>query len=189
MNDSIKKMNDDTNCMELTRTERKVLSFLSRTAERNLFGNEVARRVGASRGAANVALRSLVGAGLLTREKIGRDYFYRADASNPILRQFKVSLTLSELAPFVKALEPISERVILFGSAGEGTDFEESDVDLFVVSARKAEASDLRRKFKAPREIRMKVVSPSEYLSLKSAEPAFVSNVSKGLVLWRAKHD
>ena len=175
--------------MDLTRTEHKVLSFLSRTPARNLFGNEIARRVGASKGAANMALRKLVGAGLLTREKVGRDYFYQANASNPMLRHFRISLTLSELAPLVKGLETRSERVVLYGSAAEGTDSGDSDADLFVISRKKAGVSELRRKFKAPRKISLKVVSPKEFLSLKSSEPAFVNNIAKGMVLWRAKHD
>ncbi|VVC72053.1 Uncharacterised protein [uncultured archaeon] len=62
-------------------------------------------------------------------------------------------------------------------------------MDLFVISGKKGGVSEVRRRFKAPRKISLKVVSPREFLSLKSSQPAFISNVSKGIILWRAGHE
>jgi len=169
----------------LSKTEAKLFKFLSRARNQNLFGNEIARQSGVSKGAASSSLRHLTELGLLLREKVGRDFFYCANSENPLAKHLKISNSLYEVEPLVSELKKTASKIILYGSCATGDDFEDSDIDIAAISKEKESTKKAARNIKLPRKLSAIVLSPSEFLSLKARDPSFYAQVSAGLVLWR----
>lgn len=144
---------------------------------------EIVAATGVSRSAVNLAVRDLVEEGLVTCETRGRMKFYSADPVDPVVRQFKVWDITLRLAPVLKRLRPVARRVILFGSAAQGIDSAESDIDLFIVGPdRKAIRAAVKPVING-RQIQAVVVSDQELASLKADDPTFYDQVEQGLVL------
>jgi len=62
--------------------------------------------------------------------KGGRFQLYSVDQANPLVKQFKVLLNVAGLGPLLLRLQPLTTRIILFGSAGRGEDSFGSDFGL-----------------------------------------------------------
>jgi predicted nucleotidyltransferase len=78
---------------------------------------------------------------------------------------------------------------VLYGSCAQGTDTSESDLDLFVVSSRKNEVSNVISDFKFPRgyeniHIQSVIRTPAELLKGSESGHAFMQEVERGIVLW-----
>ena len=52
-------------------------------------------------------------------------------------RYLKILFNLSELSELVRKLRDTSKKIILFGSSAEGTDSNESDIDLLILTSDK----------------------------------------------------
>jgi predicted nucleotidyltransferase len=79
--------------------------------------------------------------------------------------------------------------VVLYGSCAQGTDTSESDMDLFVVSNSRDDASAAVADFTFPKgfeDVRIQAVirTPVELLQRGRAEQAFMEEVERGIVLW-----
>jgi predicted nucleotidyltransferase len=173
----------------ITTVNQKVLSLLAKFSDQEFYEREVARTLGISAGSANRALNELYSTGATTRRIEGKMHFYSIDPSNASLREFKKLLNLLLIEPLVDELRRISNRVVLYGSCALGTDNSESDLDLFIVSRHKKQASNAITSFAFPRgleSIRIKPVikTPVELLEAGESEQAFMEEVERGIVLW-----
>lgn len=162
---------------------QEVLAFLAQNAQRVFYDREVAAETGLSRGAVNAALRALADSGLLLREERGRMKFYRASLEDPRVRSLKVVLNVTALAPLVKRMEGSALRVVLFGSAAEGRDVADSDIDMMVVTNQPEQVRRLLARY--PR-VQAVVVTPAGLAELEQREPVFAAQVRRGVELWRA---
>ncbi|MBW2046148.1 MAG: nucleotidyltransferase domain-containing protein [Deltaproteobacteria bacterium] len=161
---------------------QKILNFLSSNPNRTFFDREIAQKTKVSRGATNLALRKLAQAGLIILEKKGRMSFYSVDLNNPIIRQWKVLNNILELHQLKEKLKKISEKIILFGSAAEGRNIKESDIDIFVITGFPQKANEIISKSK--RKIQLISKKSLEFVELKEKDPIFYDEVMKGIVLW-----
>jgi predicted nucleotidyltransferase len=117
----------------------RLLAELAADPDRPFTAAELEERVGASHDSLHRALRRAVTAGLATRERIGKQYVYRADAASPIYPEMKT--LLSKLFGAAQVLRralaglrpPQVEAAFLFGSAARAADSVASDLDVFVV--------------------------------------------------------
>lgn len=157
--------------------------FLAANPETEFYDREVSAKSGLSRSAANYALRRLTSLGWISAEKKGRMVFYRASLENPVIRQVKVTDTIIRLQPAVARMAPLAERITLYGSAAEGRDRPDSDIDLLVISNRPEEA----RKAAAglPRNCQVLVHDPVSWAGIAKQRPVFFSEAERGTVLWR----
>ncbi len=114
-----------------SKTSLSLLIFFATCPSTRFYEKEAALEAGVSPASANSSLSKLASAGLLHQERLGNMNFYKANLSNPFMRQFKVLLTIDLLEPLLDALEPHCSRIILYGSCSRGTDNERSDIDLF----------------------------------------------------------
>jgi DNA-binding transcriptional ArsR family regulator len=162
---------------------QQVMLFLCRHPEQEFYGLEIAKKSGVTRSAANYALRDLAERGWVHQERRGRMSFYRARLGHPLVRQVKVLDTLIGLDPVWKRLFPLSERVILFGSAAEGRNVQESDLDLLVVTNRPEEVKRAVRGF--PGGLQVIVKDPLGWAKMAKSDPAFVREAERGVVLWQ----
>ncbi len=67
-------------------------------------------------------------------EAIGRNILYYVTGDNPVIKQEKILLNVSNLYVAAKQLAKMLEcEVYLFGSAARGEDTEKSDIDLLII--------------------------------------------------------
>jgi len=166
-----------------------VLSLLAKFSDQEFYEREVARKLGIATGSANRALNELYSTGAITRKKEGKMYFYSIDSSNVALTEFKKMVNLMLTEPLVEKLKKMSSRIILYGSCAFGTDTSESDMDLFVVSNSKEDASNVISGFTCPRgfeniHIKPVIRTSVELLEGGESERTFMEEVERGIVLW-----
>ncbi|MCJ7824047.1 MAG: nucleotidyltransferase domain-containing protein [Anaerolineales bacterium] len=161
----------------------RVYRHLAKNLGVSFMEAEIVSGTGVSRSAVNLAVRDLAKRGFIDCEKRGRTRFYSADPSDLVVRQFKVWEKTLILQPVVDQLRPLARRVVLFGSAAEGLDTAESDLDLFIVAPnRKSVRAALMQTVEGQR-IQAVIVSEQELAVLKSEDPTFFARVQQGLIL------
>jgi predicted nucleotidyltransferase len=148
---------------------------------------DIVKATGISRAGANLALKQLVKDNLVKAEKRGRMSFYSIDLDNPLIRQLKVLLTLTLLEPTLKIIKEKSQKVIFFGSSAQGTNLEDSDIDLFVLSSTPSEIAKTVSKSPLAERIQIVAKKPVDLASIKKNDPVFYEQVERGIVLWEAK--
>ena len=119
----------------LSTSYAQVLRFLARRAGQSFYEREIVEDTDVSRSAVNLACNALYQAGLLTREQRGRMNFYAVADRHPFVRQFKVLDTIARLEPLLAKLQPLSRRIVLFGSCAKGEYDAESDIDLCIIGS------------------------------------------------------
>ena len=176
----------------LGKNRAALLAALLLRPEQKLHVRELARLTGASPGSMHRELKALTELGLLTREEIGRQVFYAADRSCPVLDELAGLLRKTVgLVDIVRhALQPFSERieaVFVYGSMASGTETSHSDVDVMIlgdlafsdaVSALAPTESLLRR------EVNATVMKVAEFARRRKAKDGFVTTVLKAPRLW-----
>ena len=179
-------MFDDTNI--LSGASLTLLRFLGRHYRDGYYVRELARLLGLGVGSASETLARLARAGLVHREERGRLVVYRAAMESSLLREVKVCATLIELNPLILRLRGDATRVILFGSTASGDDTHESDIDLFIETGDAKAAAESVAALGAglDREISPLILTPGEFRSLKTTDPAFYGRILAGKVLIEA---
>jgi DNA-binding transcriptional ArsR family regulator len=161
----------------------RVYRHLAKNLGDSFMEAEIVSATRVSRSAVNLAVRDLAKSGFIDCESRGRTRFYSADPADLVLRQFKVWETLLMLRPVVVQLRPLARRVVLFGSAAEGLDTAESDLDLFIVAPNRKSVRAVLEDTIDGRRIQAVIVSEQELAVLKSEDPAFFAQVQRGLIL------
>ncbi len=168
---------------------QKVLSLLAKFSDQDFYEREVSRRLGISSGSANRALNELFSSGVITRRREGKMFFYSIDSSTAAITALKKIINIVLIEPLLEKLKKISNRIVLYGSCALGTDTSESDFDLFIVSNRNKDVSNIISNFKFPRgyeniHIQSVIKTPVELLAGGKSEHAFMEEVERGIVLW-----
>ena len=166
-----------------TTNYQKVLGFLVSHPSREYMESEVREATGVSRAGTNNALRALVADRFVELEKKGRLSLFTIDLQNPMIRQLKVLINLSEIDDLVSSLRKMSNKVVLFGSAASGTDAEDSDIDLFVLSDDPEHVRSAAAKHSGERHIHLVVRKPLDYIASKKKDHIFYDEVSHGIVV------
>lgn len=117
---------------------------------------------------------------LISLEKIGRTYQYRADTDNFLVRQWKIIFSLDDIykacvvEKLLKNLKNISS-IVIYGSVANGTDDENSDIDVLVVADTKDKkhAASLH----LPRELNVLIYTPMEWRNKAHANKLFYEQV------------
>ena len=169
--------------MESTSTQ-KLLSFLSETPGTYYTPVEVLTRTKMSRRSFFSSIKELSNAGYVLSDSRGRFVQYAADYKNSFVKHFKILKNINTLAKLTGELEPVSNKIILYGSAARGEDEAESDMDLFVITQNPEKAGLIANKFKGSRRIHAVIKTPSEMPDFSVKENVFHTEVQKGIVLW-----
>lgn len=121
---------------------------------------------------------------MLTLEKVGRSYQYRANTGNFLTRQWKVVFSLEELdkAKIVERILKTNKSILsilLYGSTAIGKDDEKSDIDIVVIAdtnakGKKEIAAHARG---TKKEVNISVYTPIEWKKKASADKVFYENV------------
>lgn len=184
MNTMSQKLNPDALSRLFLKTRPyRVWSFLTLHPDEPSYGKQISEATGVSRGATNQILNEFLAQDLVTRQRSGKMWLY-TPKPHPVVSHFRVFENLIVLAPLVSELGKVSKRVILYGSAADGTDTAGSDIDVFVISDRPQDAAAAIREFPSDRQIAPVIQTPAEYASARRTDKAFIEEVNKGLVLF-----
>lgn len=146
--------------------------------------NETARKAKVSPSAAKYVLDDLFKKGMLTLQKIGKTYQYKANLDDFLARQWKVNLTTEELKK-AKIVENILETkktifsVTLYGSCAVGRDDENSDIDIIVIADTDAKGKKeiASQAHGTQREINISAYTPFEWLKKAQTDKIFYEKV------------
>ena len=181
-------MNDSG--LNYTRVMLTVLDFLSRHPDRAYYVREVAEEAGVSTGAASITLTSLHGRRLIDLEEKGGLKLYRINLLNPVSRQFKVLFSVHRLEKLVNSLSNVAERVVLFGSSAQGTDGEDSDIDLLIETQNPSRVKAILRDFQevvqktSRRNLSPIIVQPGGLMTIQRKDQPLFESILRGKVLW-----
>ncbi len=121
-----------------SRTRGLVLGLIMGNPQSRFYTSEIIVALGVGRGAVQRELRALTDAGILLREREGRQVYYRANPDCPIYPEL-VSLvrkTVGLVDVLRAALAGLERRLavaFVYGSMARGDATSESDVDLMVI--------------------------------------------------------
>ena len=166
-----------------------ILVHLSRSSGKEFYVREVARITGGSLGGCHKALKELQALGLAWSRKSGRNLYYTVDEANSAIPHFKIFSNLLELKELVDSLVPYSHKAVLFGSCALGTDTLESDIDLMIVTDEPDKIQNLLKTMKLSRKIQAVIFTPGQLMLSLENDPAFHSEVDKGIVLHRTEDE
>ena len=167
---------------------QKVLGFLLEYPLRDFMAIEIYQTIGLSKAGINYALRELVNASFLSRQKRGKTYFYVLKHKEPVIRYAKVLRTLCQIESLVNQLKEISSKIILFGSSARGENTPDSDIDLFIISHGIDSVSKIIGRYqpKTKRKIQSIVRSSLQLTEMKKIDTVFYEQVSQGIILWES---
>jgi len=163
-----------------SKTEMKLLVFLS-TKDEELYERQISEETEVSVGSVNTILKTFVEMDLVKKTKKGRMLFYRRNDNNPLLRQFKVFITINNIMPLIGKIIPLSRRIIIFGSCAEGTNGEDSDVDLFVLSREKEK---IRRILDRYPKVQAILLNSVEFADLRKKDKPLYDRIQKGIEIY-----
>lgn len=168
--------------MEST-SAQKLITFLSEEPGKYYTPTEVLDQTKISRRSFFSSIKTLLKEGYVLTESRGKFVQYAADYKNPFVKQLKILKNIDMLFKLTLQLEPVSKKIILFGSAARGEDTPESDLDLFVISQNPEAAAIIIKKYKNERKIQAVIKTPSEIPEFSENEKVFYAEVMKGVVL------
>ncbi len=163
-----------------SKTEMKLLVFISEK-EGELYERQIAVEANVSVGSVNSIMKKFGKMGLVEGSRKGRMLFYRPDGKSPLLRQFKIFITINGIMPAIEKIIPHSRRIILFGSCAEGRNTEQSDIDLFVLSREKEKIRRIMDKLPKMQAILLDSV---EYANLQQKDKPLYERIQRGLELY-----
>lgn len=170
------------------KTPLKIFSFLSLHPGQIFSAREISKQTKSSKGATNETLRLLLRLDILSREQKGNLFLYRLCLDSFLLKQFKIFENLLHLEGLVKDIRPYSSQIILFGSRADGSNSQDSDIDIFIKSNYKDRVRKLINKYEADDfKIRPVIQDSLEIISSHKTDRAFFEQVKKGITLWEGK--
>ncbi len=172
--------------------QQRLLGILFGAPDRPVQSAELIRVVGGGTGATHRQLIRLADAGLITMHRIGSQKFYQANRASPIFTELRaiVRKTFGLVEPLREVLAPATSDIaaaFVYGSIADGTDTDQSDIDLMVLSATLSYGDVFDLLQPAERElgrtVHPTVVDPTRWRD-ESADPdTFLGRVARGAIL------
>ena len=169
-------------------TPLKILSFLSLRPVETFSAKEIADWTSSSKGSTNQALRLLLKMEILSREKKGNLFLYRANFKSIVLKQFKIFENTMMIRELLKKIKPYCYKIVLFGSCVTGTNDFKSDIDLFINTNNPNSVQKFITKFnRSEPYINVAIFAPLEILKAQKKDKAFFEQIKKGITLWEGR--
>jgi len=173
----------------ISTNSQNVLRFLLTHPDKSHYEREIARGAKISYGSANNILNRLYKENLIKRKIEGRMCYYSMDMSNPYIKEFKILNNLLLIESLIELLKPYARKIILYGSWAQGTDIENSDIDLFIITSDEDKVRSIVDKYShtnkaANRKIQAIINTPADLLNTDEKETVFMEEVKQGKILW-----
>ena len=166
---------------------QKILHYLLEHIEEEYYDRQISRLTGISRAGTNFALRELVKADLLQRNKKGKMVFYKLEQKNTFIKYLKIIQNITTLQPLIEKLIASSIRIILYGSASKGENRDKSDFDIFILSRYPKETKKTIFESTLRNRIQCIINTLNEFIILKRKNKLFCKEIEDGIVLWEEK--
>src|SRR3989338_1658981 len=165
---------------------QKVLHFFLQRPTGRFYDREVSKLTGISRAGTNFSLRDLTKAGFIQREKRGRMLFYFINPEDPLIRQLKIMQNVVLLYPLVRVLKKFCQKMVLYGSSAKGFNQEESDFDVWILSADKEKIRAMIHQNPISVRIQPMIQTPIEWILMGKNNELFANQIETGIVLWES---
>jgi len=169
-------------------TRGAILALLYGHPDLSFYTRQIARKVDISVGAVQRELENLSKVGLVVRNSVGSQIFYRANRDAPIFREMQalVNKTIGIFSALRSALHPLAKRILVafvYGSVAREEETAQSDVDLMVVG--KATLDDVLSSLAAAEKSTGRPINPTaysvaEFRSKLASESHFLTAALKG---------
>jgi len=169
--------------IKLTENCKKIIIFLGNYPEKQFFSKEIADKLNISLGGTHNSLKYLAKENIIQQEQRGNMKFYRVNQENPLVKQLKITLAVSQLSPLVDKIKNDCLSIILFGSASRGEQTADSDIDLFIVAHNPEAVKEKFVKLKKKLAINPIIKTPNQRGELEVKEPEFYEEVKQGIEL------
>jgi predicted nucleotidyltransferase len=177
---------------------RQVLAVLFLRPDEKFHVRELERMTGVSAGSLHRELKAMAESGLLLREKLGNQVFYRANADCTIYEElaaiFRKTMGLTSLIK--EALSNLGDRIrvaFVFGSMASGHQTAGSDLDICIlgeVSLLEVVKALSRVQETLQREVNPVVMTPKKFSDLSRKKDRFVTRVlSEPILFVKANRD
>lgn len=177
---------------------RQVLAVLFLRPDEQFHVRQLERMTGVSAGSLHRELKAMAESGLLLREKIGNQVFYRANTGCSIYEElasiFRKTIGLTSLLQ--DALSDLGDKIevaFVFGSMASGRQAAGSDLDICVlgeVSLREVVKALSPIQATLQREINPVVMTPQKFSDLSKKKDRFVTRVlSEPILFVKATRD
>ncbi|MEK6825326.1 MAG: nucleotidyltransferase domain-containing protein [Nanoarchaeota archaeon] len=160
----------------------QALQFFLKHPSQEVYLREYGRILKISPNSAQRFLNSFVAQGYLLEQRKGHLRFFKANTESIVFRQAKVLFSLQELqkSGIIGLLKNHGvTHVVLFGSVAQGTDDEQSDIDVVVITPSKQEVRKyfLEVQKHISRELSVQMFSWSEWKQQEKNNKAFYRDV------------
>lgn len=166
----------------------KVLSFLAENTGSDFTASEILGQVSISKSGLYLALDELQNMNIINKSQRGKFILYSAKYEDPFIRHFKVLQNITILRPLLPKLEPLTIKVVLFGSASRGEDRRESDIDLLILTTTPQLIKKTISSTKLSRKLQVIIKTPAEFADLKESDRVFFHEIETGILLWERKY-
>jgi len=166
---------------------QKILDFLLSHPDEEFFDRQISKLTDISKSGTNFALRELAKANIIKREKRGRMCFYKIEHNDILVKHLKIVQNITLLYPLLSKLKSISLKIILYGSAANGDNTMESDIDIFILSRQQKKAKNIIFKDPLREKIQYIITAPNDFAKLKKENPVFYKEILNGIPLWEQK--
>ena len=166
---------------------QKILSTPSKTY--TLRG--LAEHSNTSKNATGKAIKFMLKRKLITKKVIGPTHQYKANLENPLTKQWKILFNLEEINNS-GIIEDIlknnkAQSIILYGSMAKGTNDEDSDADILIITEKEDEKGSIEGRV-LNREVNTFFTTYKKWKMLSKKDKAFYDSVIlNSLVLYGRK--
>lgn len=175
--------------MNITPLMYEILLLLGRNPDKELFIREIARTLDRSAGGCHRALKDLEQLCLITARISGKNTYYQINNEDPSVKHYKIFSNILETKQLLTHVFPHTLKVILFGSLSKGTDTQDSDIDILIVTLEPKKINTLLKKLSPSRPLNPQVFTPTQLLGLKTTDKAFYNEIVQGVVIWEGVED
>jgi len=163
-----------------------VLTHLARSPDTQYYVREIARIINGSVGGCHKVLKNLFEMGLIDKKISGRNLYYRIKEDNPAIEYFKIFINIQEINQEIDELFSDCKKIILYGSCATGEDTFKSDIDILIITENVNEIKNrIKNRNINGRKLKPIVLLPHDLIKLKDRDPAFYTEINKGIILWR----
>ena len=187
----VNKLDDSIKEIFISSGQQKVLNCLLCQDDWQT-AKEIQKITVLSKAAVHFALDKLFKLSLVKKEQRGKTYLYRVVLFYPLIviaKQFKILSNVISYLPLIRKLIPLSQKIILFGSASRGENLQKSDIDLLVVTHNTNEVKKLAKDQFLGKKVQIVAKTPVVFTELEKKDPIFYREVELGIILWEREKD
>jgi predicted nucleotidyltransferase len=120
------------------KTRRAILTLLFSHVDESFYLRQLTRSAGVGMGAVQRELKTLVDAGIISRNVQGNQVYYQANSQSPVFKELKsLVMKTAGVGDVVRtALAPLADRIgaaFIYGSIARGAERKSSDIDVLIV--------------------------------------------------------